>query len=95
MKIDIQILAAYLAVINFCALFVYGYDKYMAVMHKRRTPEKFLLTAAVIGGSLGALAGMLIFRHKTLHKKFTVCVPLMLFIHIILLLVLYNNGIIA
>ncbi len=50
--------------------------------------EAVLLLAALIGGSIGALAGMYGFHHKTLHRKFTVGVPLILIAQIILILCL-------
>ena len=55
---------------------MYGIDKWKAHRKQWRISEKMLLFLAVIGGSAGALAGMYIFHHKTLHKKFTIGVPL-------------------
>ena len=48
---------------------MYGIDKWKAHRKQWRISEKMLLFLAVIGGSAGALAGMYIFHHKTLHKK--------------------------
>jgi len=45
---------------------------------RRRTPEATLLLLAALGGSIGALAAMYLFRHKTLHRKFTIGVPMIL-----------------
>ena len=47
-------------------------------LFRRRTPKATLLLLAALGGSIGALAAMYIFRHKTLHRKFTIGVPVML-----------------
>ena len=70
--------AAWLLITNLTAFAMYGLDKLKAKKEKRRIPEKTLIGIAVIGGSLGALAGMYLFRHKTLHKKFTIGVPAIL-----------------
>lgn len=53
----------------------------------QKTVENFgenVTFLAVIGGSAGALAGMYIFHHKTLHKKFTIGVPLILVIQVMI-----------
>ena len=64
------ILWAALAVWNLAALYHYGKDKSAAKRHKWRTPEKLLLGMGFFGGAVGALAGMLLFRHKTKHWYF-------------------------
>ena len=58
-------------------------DKLKAKKKKWRIKEATLMGCAAIGGSIGVLAGMYTFRHKTLHKKFTVGVPLILAFQII------------
>ena len=58
----------YLLIINIIAFIMYGIDKWKAHRKQWRISEKMLLFIAVIGGSAGALAGMYIFHHKTLHK---------------------------
>lgn len=50
-------------------------DKRMAQKKLWRIPEATLMTVAAIGGSIGCLAGMYTFRHKTRHLKFTVGIP--------------------
>lgn len=59
-------------------------DKKKAQKKKWRISERALLGAAIIGGSLGTLAGMYIFRHKTKHPKFTIGIPVILALQIIL-----------
>jgi len=54
----------YLVIINFITFFVYGLDKAKAEGQSWRVKETRLLLLALIGGSLGAIAGMKIFRHK-------------------------------
>ena len=63
---------------------MYGIDKWKAHRKQWRISEKMLLFLAVIGGSAGALAGMYICHHKTLHKKFTIGVPLILVIQVMI-----------
>ena len=78
----------YLIIINLAGLILMGSDKKRAKGRRWRVPESVLLTVAFIGGSVGSIAGMLIFRHKTKHLKFTVLLPLFLAIHIFIALAL-------
>ena len=71
--------------INVLTLIVYGIDKWNAKQGKRRIPEATLLMLAIIGGSVGALLGMRIWHHKTMHKKFKYGLPLILLAQIALL----------
>lgn len=68
----------YLSLITLATFIVFGADKLRAKRGKRRVPEKTLIALCAVGGSIGGLAGMYVFRHKTLHRKFTVGVPLIL-----------------
>lgn len=61
---------------NLYAFFLMAYDKRSARLGKSRIPENSLLLTAGLGGSLGALCGMILFRHKTRHAKFLLLVPL-------------------
>ena len=73
-------IAAYLALINLLGFVLMGADKKRARRGARRIPEKTLLGITAAGGSAGVALGMAEFRHKTLHKRFTVGVPVMLII---------------
>ena len=75
----------YLIVINIVTFLVYGIDKWKAKQGSWRISEATLLILAVIGGSIGALLGMKVWRHKTMHKKFKYGLPLILIIQIILI----------
>ena len=90
-----MILMVYLAIINALAFWLMRSDKQKARRHEWRIPERVLLGAAAAGGSLGALLGMRLFRHKTRHPKFSVGIPLLLGAHIALLALLcwYLHGI--
>ncbi len=78
------LVVALVAVYNLIVFCVYGYDKRCAIKDKWRVPEKVLIGLALFGGSVGAYLGMMVFRHKTKHTKFTVLVPLFLLVHIVL-----------
>lgn len=71
-----------LLVVNVITFCVYGIDKYKARHSKWRVSEMTLLLLAALGGSLGAWAGMRVWHHKTLHKKFRYGVPALLFLHV-------------
>lgn len=71
-------LAVWLVGINLTAFFAYGRDKRLARQGRFRIPEARLLTFALLGGALGALAGMRCFHHKTKKWKFRLLVPLLL-----------------
>ena len=81
-----KLLIIYLIAINAAAFLLMLIDKQKAKKRKRRIPEKVLLSTTAIGGSFGTLMAMYAFRHKTRHKRFTVCVPLLLFVHFGLIL---------
>jgi uncharacterized membrane protein YsdA (DUF1294 family) len=68
----------FLVGINAVTFMVYGVDKWRAVHNSWRISEATLLTLAVVGGSIGALLGMQVWRHKTMHKKFKYGLPLIL-----------------
>ena len=77
------LLAIWLIVINLVTFFVFGFDKLKAKYKEkhetaRRVPEKTLFLLAALGGSVGALIGMRVWRHKTLHKTFRIGIPLIL-----------------
>jgi len=77
-----KIILVYLLLINFVTMLLYGIDKAKAKKNKWRIPEATLLIFAFIGGSIGALIGMLGFRHKTQHLKFKLLIPLFFILHI-------------
>lgn len=68
----LNILYAYLIGINVATVILYGYDKRQAVKAGGRVPELVLHVIALAGGSLGALLGQVLFRHKTKKLKFKV-----------------------
>jgi uncharacterized membrane protein YsdA (DUF1294 family) len=60
----------FLITINSITFITFGLDKRKAVRHQRRIAENVLLTLTFLGGTIGAIAGMLFFRHKTSKKAF-------------------------
>ena len=72
------LLLFYLLTINAAGLLIMLADKKKAKKHLWRIPEATLLTVAALGGSLGCLAGMRLFRHKTRKPKFYLGLPAIL-----------------
>ena len=65
-------LLAWLAAVNLVTFFYYGFDKWRAKNGGRRVPEASLHGLSLVGGSLGAFAGMKWFRHKTIKGRFRI-----------------------
>lgn len=78
-------LMIYLLLINAAGLLLMRADKLKARKNAWRIPEATLMGIATVGGSLGILAGMRLFRHKTLHPKFSIGVPALLALQVALL----------
>lgn len=74
----------YFLVINIAAFAAFGIDKFKAKRGAWRVSESTLIAFAAVGGSIGALLGMYVFHHKTRHSKFTVGVPVILAVYIII-----------
>lgn len=87
-----QALLWYLLAINLAAFCVYGADKRRARRDAWRIPEKTLFLLALLGGSLGALAGMHAFHHKTRKWYFRFGIPAILLLQLLLALWLLSNG---
>ena len=73
-----QYLLWYLAAVNAVTFTVYGIDKSKARRGAWRIPEKTLFLLPLLGGSVGALLGMKVFRHKTKHWYFVWGIPIIL-----------------
>jgi uncharacterized membrane protein YsdA (DUF1294 family) len=79
-----------LVFLNLAVFIVYGADKLKAERNKWRISERTLLVLAFFA-PFGAIAGMLIFRHKTRKKLFTVLVPLFLAVHLFVIIMVLKN----
>lgn len=82
------ILISYLVIINALGFILMLADKVKAKKNLWRIPEATLLWVAVLGGSLGSILGMNVFRHKTKHLKFALGLPLILAAQVVLAVVL-------
>lgn len=79
-------LAVFFIVVNALSLTMMYMDKYYARNSKRRISESRLISAALLGGSLGAFMGMKLFHHKTKHAKFKYGLPAIMAFHFIIFL---------
>ncbi len=84
----------YLIIINLIAFLAMYIDKRKARYGKWRIPEQSLFFLALIGGSIGAIAGMYAFRHKTKKLRFSIGFPVILILQIILIISVWNDFII-
>ena len=80
----LPVLLFYLLTINAVGLVVMLADKQKARKNLWRIPEATLLTVALLGGSIGCLIGMRLFRHKIRKPKFSIGIPLIITIQLIL-----------
>ena len=83
-------LLIYLFLVNALGLVFMLSDKIKAKKNKWRIPEATLMGLAIVGGSLGVMIGMRLFRHKTLHAKFAIGVPVILAAQIVLGIIVYQ-----
>ena len=81
-------LGAYLLIVNLAAFLLMGVDKARAKKDRWRVPEKTLFLPVVLGGSIGGILGMRVFRHKTQHWYFRFGMPLILILQLVLVGVL-------
>jgi len=79
-----KVLLAWLLIINLFGFIQMFADKRRAKKDKWRIPEKRLFLVAAIGGSIGSILGMQVFRHKTQHKSFVFGMPAILVAQVVL-----------
>jgi uncharacterized membrane protein YsdA (DUF1294 family) len=82
-----KILFIYLFTVNALGLLLMLADKYKAKKKLWRIPEATLMGVALCGGSFGCLLGMRIARHKTKHPKFSVGLPVILAVQVVIFVV--------
>ena len=86
-----NIILGYLLAVNITSFLLFGIDKYKAKKGQWRISEATLLLMAVIGGSIGAWAGMRLWHHKTKHKKFKYGIPIIIILQVALAVYLITN----
>ncbi|NLG02532.1 MAG: DUF1294 domain-containing protein [Clostridia bacterium] len=80
------VISILIVLLNVSGFIIMGIDKAKAKRKVWRIPESTLFSIALVGGSLGVLIGMYVFRHKTKHKSFVIGVPVIFAIHLTLAL---------
>jgi len=79
---------AYVYLINLAAFLLMCLDKVNAQREARRVPEKVLFLVSIFGGSVGAIAAMFAFRHKTKHLSFVLGLPAILLVQLVVIVLL-------
>lgn len=82
------LLLFYLPIMNACTFLLMLVDKQKAKRNLWRIPERVLLGLCAAGGSFGGYLGMKLFRHKTRHPQFSVGIPVMMAVHIVLIILI-------
>ena len=82
LELSLKNIVIYLLIINLVGFLSMGIDKFKAKKNFWRIKEKTLFTIAMIGGSIGSIVGMYVFRHKTKHNSFIYGMPIILAIQI-------------
>lgn len=78
----------YLLIINLIGFYMMWSDKRKAKYGKWRIPEQTLFIVTALGGGIGTISGMYVFRHKTKKLKFTIGLPVLVILEIILIVYL-------
>ena len=86
--IGLKNIIIYLLIINVLGFLAMGFDKWKAKRGRWRIPEDSLFMFTILGGGIGTIAGIYTFRHKTKKLKFTVGMPLILILEILLFIYL-------
>lgn len=83
--IPIEYIIAYVLGVNIIGFFAMLIDKQKAKRGSWRIPEKTLFLLTLLGGGVGTIIGMYLFRHKTRKLYFTVGFPVILISEIVLI----------
>lgn len=83
------LIIVYFIVMNIVGFASMGVDKEKAKKHAWRIPEATLFSIAILGGSIGSILGMQVFRHKTKHWYFVLGMPVIFFLQLALALIVY------
>ena len=89
---DYKVLLIYFGIINFVAFVMFAIDKVNAAEHRSRIRIVTLLGVAFIGGSVGGLMAMYLLHHKTKKDHFTVGIPLIMIMQVVVAFYILNAG---
>lgn len=81
-----EMIILYVLIINLIGFLIMGLDKFKAKKGFWRTPEKTIFIITLLGGGIGTVTGMYLFRHKTKKMKFTIGLPTILISEIVLII---------
>lgn len=81
-----EMIILYVLIINLIGFLIMGLDKFKAKKGFWRTPEKTIFTITLLGGGIGTVTGMYLFRHKTKKMKFIIGLPTILISEIVLII---------
>lgn len=84
-------LLVYLLIINAVGFLYMLTDKHRAKKNLWRIPEARLMWTAILGGSAGVMAGMYLCRHKTKHPKFSIGIPVIFALQVVLIVLLFPH----
>ena len=90
MNLTLIWIIGYILIINLAGFIMMGADKSKARNNAWRIPEAALFFVAIIGGSIGSITGMQVFRHKTRHWYFKYGMPLILILQITLIVLVFK-----
>lgn len=85
-----EVLLLYILIVTILCFILTGYDKYLAIKNKHRIPEKTLFTIGLLGGSLGLLLAMVLFKHKTSKSSFIVKFGGIIFVQVLFVITVLN-----
>ncbi len=87
---EYKLITNYLIVVNIATFIAFVIDKYNAVTNRTRIRIVTLLILSFIGGSIGGMLAMYLFRHKIRKDYFAVGLPMILVAQIVLILYVMN-----
>ena len=85
---ELKNIVVYLVIVNIIGFLAMYLDKQKAKKGSWRIQEKTLMILTALGGGIGTLTGMYVFRHKTKKLKFTIGIPVIIIAEILLVIVL-------